>query len=713
MNAFDGLIDNLNKADFDFIENNLKDIVDLNKVVSRYVARVNESIQEYQRTGESDISNLLISDDCESGNQSQGTSTESRSSKENIQPVQTNLKKEPPSLTKRTRRNAAFKEILQNVKIERDLSLSLTLRRPEGVQGTFQNAYVKVERMSLDNTEWSMSNDVEKMPAPTQSAPRTKKNTQIKQAEIDEQVENDNRDSDVIMEDVTVTIVNIVNKDEGEKKQEQERNTRTNRKVKKRKTTRTESPGDEEWGSNKKRSKSNQEEITEMHYGDAVLVLGQNQETNNITRILKSQVNENLEATQNVNANETNNATNATCNMNATVIVDSPKDIVTVTAENLMTDDESKDQVTKKNPPKPIRTVSKPPKEIFSPFEHNPVKKKVAAFEKLKEIEEANAIPARITRTKTKAKVNQQEEPESNEATENAVKSAVKEKAKVFKPLTSKFLPTFTSPAMKQSRTNASNVSSESLLSGKSASALKASQAEYRERENKRIEKEKEAKKKRDALILAQIEESKRKREEKQLKAQQQREAPEKEKLKLKDKRHKQWMAGQEERKQKHKQELEKNILGKIRAIKEKKEEQRIEEKMKVATLAKQNEEMSRMPQKKKSQVPLYLRTEAPLLPTDDCYDSDAEEYRNSDDEPEWASEKILECMQKCQLTAREAVKNTFFSVQAQTPDLQDIFEVITPHKLKRSSSAVWHKPPRCTMIPTLEDHVETDEYFT
>jgi hypothetical protein len=91
MNAFDGLIDDLNKADFDFIENHLKDIDDLNKVkfdkkcpklwlvpysqvVSRYVARVNESIQEYQRTGESDISNLLISDDCESGNQSQGTS---------------------------------------------------------------------------------------------------------------------------------------------------------------------------------------------------------------------------------------------------------------------------------------------------------------------------------------------------------------------------------------------------------------------------------------------------------------------------------------------------------------------------------------------------------------------------------------------------------------------------------------------------------------
>lgn len=49
-------------------------------------------------------------------------------------------------------------------------------------------------------------------------------------------------------------------------------------------------------------------------------------------------------------------------------------------------------------------------------------------------------------------------------------------------------------------------------------SALKASQAELREREKRRQEKEAEGQLKKDALLQAQAEEIKRKREEKQLK---------------------------------------------------------------------------------------------------------------------------------------------------------------------------------------------------
>ncbi|KAJ3629375.1 hypothetical protein MTP99_013771 [Tenebrio molitor] len=737
MNAFEGILDDLNKTDFDFLENSWKGIEDFNKNVAKYLKRVNESIQEYQKTGRYDISNFPTWNDYENGDQrQQGTPNERHSSKENIRPDET--KEEPPSLRTRTRRNA-FKEASQNISVQSSLSLSTKLRRPGSVQDTFQNVRVKMEEVSLDKEERTTLNnvkiktEVEEMPAPTRPAPRRKKRTQVKQEKIEEKrIENNDRESDVVVQDVAPPIINLVDSDEDDKKQEQARSTRTkSRKTKKTKRARNVSSDDEVRGSDEKRAKSNPEEVNETNYEDAVSVLEQNKETNNTTRILKSQVGENLEATQNGNANATiivkspiNVNLESTCNMNATVVVENPKyvkNIVPVTAEDLMTDDESEEEpVTKKNPPKPVRTISKPPKQIFSPFEHSPVKKKVEAFEKLQE--EANVIPARITRTKTKAK--QQQEQENNEATDNAVKSAVKEKMKVFTP-TSKFVPTFASTMVKSSRTNPSNVSNESLLSGKSASALKASQAEYREREKKRLEKEQEARKKRDALILAQMEEKKRKREEKQLKAQQQREALEKEKLKaleeqkLKDKRHQQWMAEQEERKQKQKQELEKKrLLAKKRAIEEKKkeEEKRLEEQRKVdemtATLAKQDEEISRMlqKQKQKSQAPIYLRKQAPLLPTDDCYDSDAEEYRDGGVEPQWAREKNLKLLQKCQLAAGEAVKNTFFSMQAQTPDLQDIFEVIEPHKLKRSSSAVWHKPPRYTMMPTLEDHDEMDE---
>lgn len=66
--------------------------------------------------------------------------------------------------------------------------------------------------------------------------------------------------------------------------------------------------------------------------------------------------------------------------------------------------------------------------------------------------------------------------------------------------------------------------------------------------------------------------------------------------------------------------------------------------------------------------------------------------------------------MQLTMITVGETIKNSFFCIQAQTPDLQEIFEIIDPRKLKRTSSAIWKKPPRYTLMPTLEDTIEFSE---
>lgn len=52
-------------------------------------------------------------------------------------------------------------------------------------------------------------------------------------------------------------------------------------------------------------------------------------------------------------------------------------------------------------------------------------------------------------------------------------------------------------------------------------------------------------------------------------------------------------------------------------------------------------------------------------------------------------------------------LKNTFFCVTAQTIDLTQIFQGIDPRKLKRTSSAVWTKPPRFTLMPGLNSSLD------
>lgn len=63
------------------------------------------------------------------------------------------------------------------------------------------------------------------------------------------------------------------------------------------------------------------------------------------------------------------------------------------------------------------------------------------------------------------------------------------------------------------------------------------------------------------------------------------------------------------------------------------------------------------------------------------------------------------------QLAAGDKIKNSVFCLEAQTPDLVEIFERIDSRKLKRTSSAQWQKPPRYTMMPGWETFLmEGDE---
>lgn len=239
---------------------------------------------------------------------------------------------------------------------------------------------------------------------------------------------------------------------------------------------------------------------------------------------------------------------------------------------------------------------------------------------------------------------------------------------------------------------------------------------EYREREMQRREKEMEAIKKREAQIQAQIEEKKKKRLEKQMKAQQTREALEKTKIRTfeeiersKEEKRKQVLAGKHDKIRKIQEETERKRAEALRrAMEERKKE---EERRRAA-----EEEMERLKQqeqkkaaedprrtvtlkKKTRNLPIYMRQKAPLLPTEDCYDSDDGRDRQIK-KPTWTSKERAEQQLRVMKYLSKAMVNHFFQSNANTPDLRDIFEYIDPNKLKRTSSAIWKVAPRFTMMP-------------
>ncbi|XP_018324416.1 histone-lysine N-methyltransferase, H3 lysine-79 specific-like [Agrilus planipennis] len=446
-----------------------------------------------------------------------------------------------------------------------------------------------------------------------------------------------------------------------------------------------------------------------------------NNQTYNVQKSNKAVISENEKMNLcNGNSTVVLNKVNETVVLNkndATVIVQKATVFQNpVNPDDLITDDES---IVEDTPPVPKQQIKakkpvKTTKQIFSPFSNSPVKKRVEAFEKLGAELNGSEIPVRITRTKKKA-IEKEEVEKMNQAVEE--NKASKEKSKITTPLAShRFLPkTFNSVSKIQSNILQKNAFNESLISTKSASALKTSQNEYKERELKRREKEEEALRKREAILQAQIEEKRRKREEKQLKAQQQREALEKDKQKmleeterLKEEKHKQLLAEKEEKQQRLREEANRKRMLALQKAKEKKKEEemwkKMEEEEQKRKLEEEKKKMEWRPinvskQNNNDDQPIYLVQEAPLLPTDDCYDSDDSRSNYKKVVPHWATKAEIYKMCRAMFYAGDQIKNSFFRCNAQSPDLRKIFYKIDSRKLKRTSSAVWHEPPRYTQL--------------
>ncbi|CAG9853805.1 unnamed protein product [Phyllotreta striolata] len=318
----------------------------------------------------------------------------------------------------------------------------------------------------------------------------------------------------------------------------------------------------------------------------------------------------------------------------------------------------SEPTILKNYPKSPARIKSKKDqiREIFSPFEKTTTKKKIEAFE--------NLGTCKTPQSATKIPISKQKIYPASATKYNT-------------PTSNKFMPKNCSTT----KTDRALPGSSSFLeSGLSMKALQTSQAEFREIEKRRQQKEMEALRKKEAMILAAAEEKKRKREEKLLKVQQQKELLEKEqqykleKQRLKEEKHKLAMAEKEKCRMKSKEELEKKRM----LIKEK--------------------------AKATKEIPIYLTTKIPPLPTADCYDSDDEKYvKKSKYYLPWCESNTL---YNQLLRQHYGIKSRRKLMQCvnQTPNLLEIFEDIDPKKMKRKSSAEWKVPPRYTLFSTTRD---------
>nr|XP_023012190.1 inner centromere protein-like [Leptinotarsa decemlineata] len=381
--------------------------------------------------------------------------------------------------------------------------------------------------------------------------------------------------------------------------------------------------------------------------------------------------------------------------LNGTIVLKNHKTLEKHDGRELVEEKKAALQKDLRTPPK--LKSKKNMEGIFSSIAKTPLKK-VEAFQTLQS--NFSSIP-----TLTKSKTSEDE----------SVDNQIADKPKGFTPFSKKFLPkNFSTSRIKKMHPGKLDVlknDNDNLLSEKSHSALKASQVEFRDREKRRQEKENEALKKREALLLAQSEEKRRKREEKQLKAQLQREIIEKEKHKLleeqirKEEKYKQTLVEKEAKLQKQKEEAEKKrqlVKKKADVIKEKegrlKEQEGVYQRNEDELAGKLQKQTIR--KKRLSSLPIYMTTQPPLLPTDDCYDSDNSGCQLTNKQiSDWLKGRVLEKTLLTMQVVGEKMKNTLFSLQTHTPDLQEIFTIIDPRKLKRTSSAIWRKPPRYTIF--------------
>ncbi|XP_057656880.1 inner centromere protein [Diorhabda carinulata] len=581
---------------------------------------------------------------------------------------------------------------------------------------------IKMEKMSIvpstNSTESKNDDSAEEMPAPALLPPRKKKiknepkepvhrstRTKTRNKKFQDELEVEKADrgkpSDVIIQNTTVTMIDITDDKDSDNEKKKERTTEMEPEVSTRSTrtkTRLQKKKEENEEAEKRNEQNESQIITnntkrQDKGGKPKKPVKQISSSSDESEENKSAQTEYEDAISNLEGNNADEPTEIQSTtmvvvpaFDRTVVVDKPKMIHNDLVENKVASSPPNAKATngQSDCKTPSNTKSKKAqiKEIFSPFDKTSTKKKVEAFEKL-----GNASKVLVSTSKIPVL-------DDNES-----------KNKPYTPFTNKFLPKSCSTSRINRMTPQSSSNNDSCLSTKTLSALKASQAEYREREKRRQEKEQEAQLKKEALLQAQAEEKRRKREEKQLKVQQQKELIQKEKEKLleiqrlKLEKHKQAIAEKEEKLQKNREEAEKKrLLAKNKAKLAKQSESSSDNGGKVP-------ESGQAKRTLQNHVPIYMMSKPPLLPTEDCYDSDDEiSTKKNARTPSWCKEEYLKRPLYTQLVAGEKIKNSLFCCQTHSPDLIEIFEIIDPKKLKRTSSANWRKPPRYTLFSVTND---------
>ncbi|KAF5297678.1 hypothetical protein FQA39_LY12009 [Lamprigera yunnana] len=180
---------------------------------------------------------------------------------------------------------------------------------------------------------------------------------------------------------------------------------------------------------------------------------------------------------------------------------------------------------------------------------------------------------------------------------------------------------------------------------------------------------------KKEAMIHAQIEEKRKKREQRELKV------------------------------QLVKMNLEKGKRRKLELAERAKEEKETKLQKRIVTAKKPTE----VKQNRKNEIPIFLKYEAPLLPTDDCYDSE-NSLSGLQIKQRWERGKysalapIIICVKYVHPLGKK-----FFLIGPKSPNLISIFPAIEPAKLKRTSSAIWNKT-EMSIVPSFTNVEEEDE---
>lgn len=395
--------------------------------------------------------------------------------------------------------------------------------------------------------------------------------------------------------------------------------------------------------------------------------------------------------------------------VNQTVVIKSQKkDSVSSLISEDLSDEEPSPEIIKK-------TKKKNKNEVFNPFEQSPVKKKVEAYEKhVFNIE--SPVPQRVTRTKTKAKV---------EKENISVDSDLTKIPKYGTPTQQPYVaPAFLSLNNKKIVSSASKLAHISKSTTKMPTSGRTTPSHSRDASVEDT--------RRGLQLLA--EEKKKKREEKQKQAQLQRDLKEKEKreqterlAKEKDDKCKRLMqekdlAQKKQAKERKDRELEhKRILEELKRAEEikkleirKREERELAERrereyyeqMKAAQeetskklasnkLAQQAKILAITKQKKQTAINLF-----DYLESGDSTEEEGKVSNKKPPPPKWSCGSTkMEAMELQNYMDIKIIDN-FFSVQPLTPDLSEIFPSIHVKYLKRNSSAVWNTPPRYSQMP-------------